>query len=340
MMDSTELQKKTGHPDQIAQIQTMRVEGGSADGQLICLVENGALSFRVSASRGLDIASLRFRGMNLCHITKPGWLANNAERENFIPGGMFFTCGLKNVGPQTASEPAHGKQRFLPAENLARFAGFEEGAFKLRLSGEVREAGLFSKNLLRRRTIETGLNSRTIVIHDTIENQGFSDEAFMLLYHFNLGYPLLDEGAELIAPSKTQKPRDAASAEAKGESNLFRMDAPRDGYPEQVFYHDLAADREGNTFCALGNDRLSLALKLSFNKNELPFLTQWKSIASGDYVMGLEPGNCHVEGMEREREMGSLAVLRAGESRGVTVTLDILSGEEELAALYAEGENV
>ncbi|MCE5188571.1 MAG: aldose 1-epimerase family protein [Eubacteriales bacterium] len=340
MMNSTDLRKKAGHPDQLAQIQTMRVEGGAADGQSVCLVENGALSFFVSVSRGMDINSLRFRGVNLCHITKPGWLANNTELENFIPCGMFFTCGLKNVGPQTPGEPAHGRQRFLPAANLSRFAGFEGDVFKLRLCGEVREAGLFSKNLLRRRTIETELESRRIVIRDTIVNQGFSDEAFMLLYHFNLGFPLLDEGTELVAPSRAQRPRDAASAAAKGDSDLFRMDAPRDCYPEQVFYHDLAADREGNTFCALKNDRLGLALKLSFKKNELPFFTQWKSIASGDYVMGLEPGNCHVEGMEREREMGSLAVLKAGESRDFTVTLDVLSGGEELAALCAERENV
>ena len=158
----------------------------------------------------------------------------------------------------------------------------------------------------------------------------------MLLYHFNTGYPLLDEGAEFVAPSRTQVARDAASANAKGESNLFVMDAPRDCYPEQVFYHDLAADETGNTFCALKNSKLGLALKLSFNKSELPFLTQWKSIASGDYVLGMEPGNCHVEGLEKERERGTLAVLKAGETRSYTITLDVLSGAEALNTLQAE----
>ena len=114
------------------------------------------------------------------------------------------------------------------------------------------------------------------------------------------------------------------------------MDAPRDCYPEQVFYHDLTADQYGNTFCALKNSRLGVALKLSFNKNELPFFTQWKSIASGDYVLGMEPGNCHVEGMDKERERGTLCVLKAGETRSYTVTLDVLSEEEGLAALSAE----
>ena len=334
-MNPIDLHKKTGSIQQLCHIQKVRYEGDAADQQVAYLVENGKLSYTVSASLGMDLADLRYGGVNLCHITKPGWLANSADQSNFIPGGMFFTCGLKNVGPQTASEPAHGKQRFLPAENCAQFVGFEDGALQLRLYGEVREAGLFSKNLLRRRTITSEYNSRRIVIHDEIENQGFGDEEIMLLYHFNTGYPLLDEGAEFVAPSRTQAARDAASAAAKGESNLFVMDAPRDCYPEQVFYHDLKADESGNTFCALKNSCLGIALKLSFNKNELPFLTQWKSIASGDYVLGMEPGNCHVEGMEKERERGTLAVLKAGETRRFTITIDVLSGEEELSTLHA-----
>lgn len=337
-MNQTECNKKTGNLQQLCYIRKVRYQDDAADMQTAYLFENGKLSFTVAASLGMDMADLRVGGVNLCHLTKPGWLANSADFANFIPGGMFFTCGLKNVGPRTPSEPAHGKQRFLPAEHCSSFVGFEGDRLKLRLSGEVREAGLFSSNLLRRRTLTTEYNSGRIVLHDEIENQGFADEEIMLLYHFNTGYPLLDEGAEFVAPSKTQTPRDGASQAAKGESDLFRMDAPRDCYPEQVFYHDLATDADGNTFCALKNSKLGLALKLSFNKRELPFFTQWKSIASGDYVLGMEPSNCHVEGMDNERERGTLCVLKAGETRSYTVTIDVLTGAEERSALKTEGD--
>lgn len=335
-MNQNDLKKKIGNVQQICSIRKVRYEDDAADMQSAYLVENGKLGFTIAASLGMDMSDLRIGGVNLCHITKPGWLANSTDATNFVPGGMFFTCGLKNVGPQTASEPAHGRQRFLPAENCSKFVGVEDGILKLRLYGEVREAGLFSRNLLRKRTITTEYNSGRIVIHDEIENQGFADEEIMLLYHFNTGYPLLDEGAAFIAPSKSQTARDAASQTAKGDSSLFVMDAPKDCYPEQVFYHDLAADEQGNTYCALKNSKMNLALKLSFNKNELPFLTQWKSIASGDYVMGMEPGNCHVEGIESERKRGTLCVLKAGESRSFTITLDVLSGAEEVSALQQE----
>ena len=208
-MEQKELQRKAGHIQQLCHIRKVRFEGEAADQQTAYLVENGKLSFAISASLGMDMADLRYGGVNLCHITKPGWLVNSIDQNNFIPGGMFFTCGLKNVGPQTAREPVHGKQRFLPAENSAQFVGFEDGSLQMRLYGEVREAGLFSKNLLRKRTITTEYNSRRIVIHDEIENQGFGDEEIMLLYHFNTGYPLLDEGAEFVAPSQTARFRSA-----------------------------------------------------------------------------------------------------------------------------------
>jgi hypothetical protein len=227
-MNQNEQRTKTGHIDQICSIKKIQYQEGPASGQQAYLVENGALSFAISATLGMDMSDLRCNGINLCHITKPGWLANTGERDNFIPGGMFFTCGLKNVGPQTEEQPAHGKQRFLPAENVTHFVGYEDGVLKLRISGEVREAGLFSLNLLRKRTIETEFGSRKVVIRDRIENQGFSDEEIMMLYHFNVGFPLLDEGAEFLAPSLAQTPRDQASEMARGKTDLFRMDAPRD----------------------------------------------------------------------------------------------------------------
>ena len=48
-------------------------------------------------------------------------------------------------------------------------------------------------------------------------------------------------------------------------------------------------------------------------------LTQWKSSASGNYVVGLEPGNCWVEGIARERERGTLQFLEPGETKTVTL---------------------
>ena len=42
--------------------------------------------------------------------------------------------------------------------------------------------------------------------------------------------------------------------------------------------------------------RSDLGIKIEYNVNELPYFMQWKSIASGDYVIGLEPANSSVYG--------------------------------------------
>ena len=39
-----------------------------------------------------------------------------------------------------------------------------------------------------------------IEIIDTVTNHGFDLTPHMLLYHINLGWPLVDEGSRLVAP--------------------------------------------------------------------------------------------------------------------------------------------
>lgn len=41
---------------------------------------------------------------------------------------------------------------------------------------------------------------------------------------------------------------------------------------------------------------LEIGLKIEYNITELPYFMQWKSIASGDFVVGLEPANFSVYG--------------------------------------------
>ena len=48
------------------------------------------------------------------------------------------------------------------------------------------------------------------------------------------------------------------------DTSPYIMDAPVDNYPEQVFFHELNADKNKNTFCALVNAEGNLAIKLSF----------------------------------------------------------------------------
>ena len=55
---------------------------------------------------------------------------------------------------------------------------------------------------------------------------------------------------------------------------------------------------------------------------------QWKSRASGDYVVGLEPANSSVYGRGFHEEQGDLHMLGPFESETMNLTLRILEGEE------------
>ena len=72
-------------------------------------------------------------------------------------------------------------------------------------------------------------------------------------------------------------------------------------------YVQKSLDANYNTKCAGGE------MTMTWSEN-LPILVQWRSMASGDYALGLEPTNCYIMGRHAERENGTLPVLKPFES--------------------------
>jgi hypothetical protein len=151
----------------------------------------------------------------------------------------------------------------------------------------------------------------SITVRDTVENQGFSPSPLMLLYHLNLGWPLVDEGAVLEAQPHEVTPQNEHAAQ--GLADWQAITAPVPGFREQVYYHTLPADAEGMASIRLVNRRLGLAFRVSYRVAELPYLVQWKMMGQGEYVVGLEPANCYPEGQEQAAKRGFLRQLAAGE---------------------------
>lgn len=325
-MDRANTLRRVGGMAQLAYVRQVRCEEGRADGMRLIEVDNGRLRFEVMADKCLDVASLRLDGRNLTFLAKNGlqgnaaYETNGGEAQRSIMGGLFFTCGPDNVGPPHQDGgrdlPMHGRFRVTPAEHLSCDARWEDGAYVLTVSGEMRVAQLFGENIVLRRTLRTEAGSTSFTLTDEITNEGFADFPLELLYHCNAGYPLLDEGAAIVVPSARVVPRDAAAA--KGLENWHTMPAPIDNEPEQVFYHEGLPE----TVRIGVRNPDGHALWINYRTDELPVLTEWKSPASGDYVVGLEPGNCHVEGAAAERARGTLRMLKPMEVKRVTLTFE------------------
>ncbi len=337
-----DLLRRVGNLSQIAEIRPMEFTESKAKGTAAYEVVTGSgLSFTVLKDKCLDISSMKFKGVNLNFLTKPGVVAPNyfnphgAEFGRYFQAGMLYTCGLRNVGADNTDmgeeSNAHGRIGHIPAENVAVTAEWEGDEYNMAIAGQMREGSQFAENMLLSRKIETKLGSSIIKIKDVIENQGFEEQPFMMLYHFNMGYPLLDADSKLMVASKSQTPRDEASADSVGDWD--KLVAPIDGYLEQVYYHTLGTDDKGFTTIALANENLGFAVYVKFSAELLPNLIEWKSMMSGDYTLGLEPANCYVGGRAKERARGTLKTLKPFETVVHELEFGIVEGKEEMEKL-------
>lgn len=339
-MDKMRLLRHCGNLEQVAYVRPVTYSDGRAAGMRAILVKNGKLEFSLLQDKCLDIGPLSYGGVNMTLLTKPGLQGRNPydthgqESVRSIMGGAMFTCGFENIhGPRTVDGeeyPMHGRMRTTPMEKVGMDAGFQGDAYVLQISGEGREAALFGENLVLRRQVRTVYGENTLEIRDEIENCTFKEDKLCFLYHFNTGFPFLEGGCRVLIPHTKCIPRDE-NAE-KGLGHQFIMDDPVDNVPEQVFLYAPAADESGNTFAAVVNDRLGLAMCIRWNVKEIPYLTQWKTIASGDYAMALEPCNAAFDSRE-----GAQAQTLPPMGRHVNhYSLSILEGSDAIAALDAE----
>ena len=184
---------------------------------------------------------------------------------------------------------------------------------------------MFGNKLRLEREITTVQGQNKIRITDKITNFGSKPSPYTILYHMNLGFPLLTEDAELIInPAKTT-PRDDSAASGIKEFKQFIK--PRQGFREQVFDHVMSAGADNIAVATLKNKKLGIALSIKFNISQLPYLVQWKMMGQGEYVLGLEPSNIPGKNRKILKEENLLPMLQPDESseHSIEVVLDEIS---------------
>ncbi len=324
---------KVGSMRQVAGIRRAQLDDGKERGVRVAEFRNGGgLAFTVLLDRGMDIADASFGGVSLSFMgpnsfghpsfhdsAGAGWLRNWG-------GGLLTGCGMRSVGAPSNFDGEelglHGRLSNTPAEDVKCFESWASTRYILSVSGSMREARLFGENLVLTRTVSTEFGVNTISITDSIRNCGFREAHATVLYHMNFGWPLLDEDTVVEALPHDVVPRDEIAA--AGLDSWSKFQAPSIGFKEQCFYHDIPTGSSGLASIALFNPKIGLKAVLSYRKAELPFLTQWKNPGAGEYVMGLEPGNCHVEGPGAERDkFKTLKILQPGESFETHVELSV-----------------
>jgi hypothetical protein len=337
-----DLLRYVGDLSQILGAKEYRMTGGRADGIRAVDVKNGSgLEYTVLADRGLDIAHLTFKGTNLSYLSKSGIIAPQYYDEpgiGFIRsffGGLLTTCGLTYVGAPSNDQGEqlgiHGRANNTPAEELHSRVEWSEQGPAVLITGKLREARLLGENMVLSREIHCAFGSTTLSVHDRVENRGFRPEPLMILYHITFGYPLLAASSYMIAPSAKVTPR--GEAEAGHLDSWHKMQDPTPGYQEQFFFHELRTDSKGGTFMALTNPELELAVAVRFNRKQLDRVIAWKQLGEGDYVCGIEPSNCPIEGRAKAREAGELEFLEPGEIRSFDLEIEVIEGRKNIEEL-------
>ena len=329
-----EILRRVGTMEQIAGIRLLEAGDGRGRGSRVLDVWTGTgLRFQVSADRALDIGGCDFKGIPLAFRSAAGevhpayyepqglgWLRS-------FSGGLLTTCGLDQFGaPNQDGDKAlglHGRISNLPATQVSYRTFWVGNYYELEISGEVRQAVLFGENLVMRRQISTRLGSNRIRITDTISNEGFETSPHMLLYHFNLGFPLVSESSRIELEARETHPRDANAQ--SGLAAWDRFQPPTPGYQEQVFIHQPMPDEEGKVSLQLTNPQVGIGLRWSYAHALLPTLMEWKMMGEGAYVVGIEPANCNgINGQKAAREQGQCLYLSPGERRIYQIDLEVI----------------
>jgi len=333
-MSPQDLLKHVGHMDQVAGIKQLEAADGLARGSRQFQVWTGSgLSFDVLADRALDISACQYKGIPLAWASAVGeihpaffepegmgWLRS-------FGGGLLATCGLDHWGPPASDlgqeVGLHGRVSNLPARYVSYHAGWKGDEYELEISGEVRQASVFGENLVLQRHISTRLGSSAIHITDVVTNEGFASHPHMILYHFNLGFPLLSKDTHLHVDAEETVPRDAEAE--SGLADWMNFHPPMAGYQEQVFRHTPRAENDGRVQVEARNPNLGLGLRLTYDNTNLPYLVQWKMMGEGMYVLGIEPVNCGVlQGRAAARERGVLPFLEPGENRRYELEIEVI----------------
>ena len=303
-----------GHDSQTYGIEEHRLVGGKGDGMRLLEANNGkGLELTVSLDRAADISRLKYKGMNMGYLSPCGYVApayykgTDSSWSKSFTGGFLTTCGLEAVGCscEDAGEklPLHGTIANLPAEQAYWF----EEAGNLVIRAVVKDEVLFARKLRMHREIKISLEENEFTIVDTIENTGDSTQPLEILYHMNMGYPLLDEDSIVSISSNNVTPRDEHAA--KDVKNCMKMEKPQAGYMERCYYHEM--NQEGTA--SIYQPKLDTKLTIQFDPEKLDCFTEWKMMGVRDYTLGLECGNCYPDGRDVMREKGILKFIKAEE---------------------------
>ena len=347
-----ELLARVGRLEQLAGIRLVEGGDGAERGVRMLRCWSGAgFDFEVLVDRGFDIGGAWINGRPLAWSSPVGlvgpWYCEPAGIGWFrgFPGGLVSTCGLDHTllggaddttvfnYPHRVTETygLHGRYTGLPARLAGYGVSWDGDDGVLWAEGEVLQAALFGEQLLLRRRIEADLGGVSLRITDTVTNIGPTPCPHMMLYHCNIGFPVVDAGSELVYPSGPGSCVSAASS-----PDYLELTGPSADFVEECYEHDMRAGPDGLVGAAVVNRAIGLGVFQRYDRSALPRHITWRQLGTVAYVVAMEPSTNRDAGRFDARQRGELAHLAPGEARRYRLEIGALVGDDAIDA-FARG---
>ena len=328
-----------------------RFTGGLSDGVEVVVIDTGVAETWVLPTRGMGLWQI------VANDVRYGWDSPvpgpvHPDRVPVMdPSGLgwlegfdelLVRCGLRSNGaPQFDDSgrleyPLHGRIANLPANDLRIEIDSKNG--HVDLSGTVIESRLFFQNLRLVSRLRMTANQPTVEITDDVTNDAASPSSIQLLYHINVGAPVLGDGATIDASIQSIRGKDDVSAAEIDQ--WHRCGPPQTGYTERVYLAEAQSDPSAESprpiqsssgggkwahvsITSPKTDTDPRGLRVWYDVETLPRLNVWKNTAAFDdgYVVGLEPATGHPMTRREEEAAGRVVPIEPGQTRSFHVTL-------------------
>jgi hypothetical protein len=358
-----ELLLQVGNLAQVGGVQLLSFEQGYARGVRFLEFRTGSgFRFSVMVDRGMDPGFAEFNGASLAWLPPklfPGpWYWENDDHAwvRYVLGGLCNTAGLITIGsPQTVDVShmkfharatdrygTHDRIGIIPASSFNFGERWDGDRCFLWCEGLLQQEITYGENLSLTRRYETELGSSSFTIRDVVRNDGFYPTAHQYLYHFNIGYPVIDDGAELLCSPSGPVPGSIFDDDAGDKTERYRMFTG----PEREFFAEgyeipMAPAADGWVSAAVVNRRFAgldggLGVYLRYDPTTLPVYLEWRMMGEGLYAVGMEPSTNTFGEVADLLEAGWPLMMEPGEERTYQVEFGVLAGGHEIDRFAAQ----
>ncbi len=318
------------------------LHGGKREGVQVVEVDNGVMTLVIVPTRGMSIWKAFANGKDK-QTHALGWKSpvRGPVHPAFVPvhdpnglgwlegfDELLVRCGLENNGPPVFNEddgvlafPLHGRIANLPAHHVT--ATVDLDAQTINVTGVVDETRFHFQKLRLAASITIPFGQASFTVNDMITNRSDLPAKSQLLYHINIGEPLLDPGSKLeVDASEVMHQKDGI----KFPEDWATMPPPKADRPEDVYYITNNVDSTGFASVSFHNSKRTQGVKVTYKVASLPYFSYWKNTPSlsDGYVVGLEPGTGYPNPRWVETSEGRLVKIPPHSSYSTSITIDWL----------------